>query len=230
VGAKQPVYATVQTRLRAFIREEGLEPGARLPSERDLARTLGVSRTSLRQAMTALRVEGLIDVRRGAGIYLLRGADDVVPPIAAELGVAHPELPDVGEVRNALEALAARCAATRRGDDDMAAMVAALRLMEEEIAAGGSSLAGDRAFHQAVLAAAHNDILAKLLDSIADGASRIAEASLQRRGQAERSLTAHRLILDAIVARESEEAQQLMFRHLELTGEIVPAAGNGNAP
>jgi DNA-binding FadR family transcriptional regulator len=62
------------------------------------------------------------------------------------------------------------------------------------------------------------------LETIAEGAARIASASLSRPGQAERSLAAHRLVLDAIVARESELAERLMYEHLELTGEISPLA------
>jgi GntR family transcriptional repressor for pyruvate dehydrogenase complex len=217
---REPVYASVQAKLREFVRQVGLEPGGRLPAERELARQLGVSRTSLRQALTALRVEGLVDIRHGDGIYLLRSVDDVVPPIAAELGAAHPELPALGEVRNALEALAAQNAALRRTDDDLGAMVAALRLMEHEIADGEPGLRGDRTFHDAVLRAAGNEVLAKLLDAISDGSERIAQASLSRAGQPERSLAAHRLILDAIVMREPELARSLMYDHLDLTGEI----------
>ena len=216
-----PVYASVQAKLREFVRQENLGPGDRLPSERQLALQLAVSRTSLRQALTALRVEGLVDIRHGNGIYLLRAADDTIPPIAADLAAAHPELPELGEVRNALEALAAWGAALRRGDEDLAAMVAAARMMEREIADGEPGLRGDRAFHRAVLHAASNEVLTTHLDAIEEGSERIARASLSRAGQPERSLAAHRLILDAILAREADLARRLMSDHLELTGEIA---------
>jgi GntR family transcriptional repressor for pyruvate dehydrogenase complex len=230
-----PIYASVQTKLREFVVAEGLHPGARLPAERELARRLGVSRTSLRQALTVLRVEGLVDVRRGDGIYLVRDANDVIPPIAGELGAAHPELPALGEVRNALEAFAARSAALRRTDADLGEMVAALRLMESELAGGQPGLLGDRAFHASVQSASRNDVLDRLLLLIADGAERIAEASLSRPGQPERSLAAHRLILDAIIAREPDDANRLMYDHLELTGrfsngEAAPGGHDGAVP
>ena len=220
---REPIYASVQAKLRDFVAGASLEPGDRLPAERELARRLEVSRTSLRQALTALRVEGLVDVRHGDGIYLLRAVDDVIPPIAAELGAAHPELPALGEVRNTLEALAAQAAAQRRADEDLAAMVEALRLMEREIADGEPGLRGDREFHRAVLVAARNEVLTKLLDAIADGSERIAHASLSRPGQPDRSLAAHRMILDAIVMRESDLARRLMYDHLDLTGTISQA-------
>jgi GntR family transcriptional repressor for pyruvate dehydrogenase complex len=105
-GRRAPVYATIAASVRELAIRAGLKSGDRLPSERELARRLGVSRTSLREALTALRIEGLIDVLHGNGIYLLRDPTDTIPPIGAELGRLHPELTALGEVRNALEALA----------------------------------------------------------------------------------------------------------------------------
>ena len=95
--------------------------------------------------------------------------------------------------------------------------------MEREIADGEPGLRGDREFHRAVLAAARNEVLTKLLDAIADGSEQIAQASLSRAGQPERSLAAHRMILDAIVMRESDLARRLMYDHLDLTGAISRA-------
>lgn len=214
------VYVTIRDGIRAFVREQRLAPGDRLPSERWLAEQLGVSRTSLRQALTALRVEGLIEVRHGHGMRLIRSMDDVVPPIAAEILHAHPRVQAAGEVRNALEGLAARLAAQRRDADDLEAMVAGIREMEHEIRAGEPGLNGDRHFHAAVLAAARNDVLTELLRAVAEDSARIAEASLGRSGQPARSLAAHRLIFEAVSARDAEEARQLMDEHLEISGQI----------
>jgi GntR family transcriptional repressor for pyruvate dehydrogenase complex len=214
------VYASLREGIREFIRSERLQPGDRLPSERRLSAQLGVSRTSLRQALTALRVEGLIEVRRGQGMQLIRSIDDVVPPIAAGILEAHPSVAAAGEVRNALEALAAKLAAQRRDADDLEAIVAGIREMDAEIRYGDPGLNGDRMFHAAILAAARNDVLIEMLGSVAEHSARIAEASLARPGQPARSLTAHRLIFEAISARDAEEARQLMDEHLEITGQI----------
>ena len=214
------VVTNVQRDIRDFIRTEGLHPGDRLPPERRLANQLGVSRTSLRQGLTALRVEGLIEVRQGQGIHLLRSVDDVVPPIPADLLETHPDLAEAGEVRNALEALAAKLAAERRDPSDIEEMVAAIRHMDSEVRSGQPGVIGDRMFHQAVLNAACNQVLTRLLDAVADQAGQIAKASLSRAGQPARSLSAHRLICEAITARDAEQARQLMDEHLEITGHI----------
>ncbi|MHB8691693.1 MAG: FadR/GntR family transcriptional regulator [Solirubrobacteraceae bacterium] len=214
------MVASVQSDIREFIRSERLQPGDRLPPERRLAGLLGVSRTSLRQGLTALRVGGLIEVRHGHGMHLLRSIDDVVPPIPADVLETHPELAEVGEVRNALEGLAAKLAARRRDADDIEAMVAGIREMDAEIRRGEPGLLGDRRFHQAVLDAARNPVLARLLGAVAEHSERIAEASLSRAGQPARSLSAHRLIFEAISARDADQARQLMDEHLEITGQI----------
>jgi GntR family transcriptional repressor for pyruvate dehydrogenase complex len=214
------VVSGVQSDIREYIRRERMEPGDRLPSERQLASLLGVSRTSLRQGLTALRVEGLIEVRHGHGTHLLRSVDDVVPPIAARVLETHPDLAEAGEVRNALEALAAKLAAERRDADDIEAMVVGIREMDAEVRRGEPGLTGDRMFHRAVLNAARNPVLADLLDVVADRAEHIAEASLSRPGQPARSLSAHRLIFEAITARDADQARQLMDEHLEITGRI----------
>jgi GntR family transcriptional repressor for pyruvate dehydrogenase complex len=116
-------------------------------------------------------------------------------------------------------------------------MVIAQRLMEGEIAEGKSGLDGDSAFHASVRLASHNEVLNRLLLLIAAGTKRIAEASLSRPGQPERSLAAHRLILDAIIAREPEEAHRRMYDHLELTGRfsngeaaLTPRMGEDDPP
>ncbi len=210
-------------RIRELALAAGLDAGDRLPAERELARRLGVSRTSLREALTALRIEGMIEVQHGNGIYLLRSPAETIPPIAAELARANPQLPALGEVRNALEALAAELAAARRDDQDLARMVEAVRAMEAAIGDGEAGIEGDRRFHAAILAAARNPLLDDLLGSLADGTAQIAAASLRRDGQPPRSLAAHRLILDAVILRDAEPAGRLMREHLELTGQMLSA-------
>jgi GntR family transcriptional repressor for pyruvate dehydrogenase complex len=219
--ARRPVFASIAARVLELAVAEGLDAGDRLPAERELARRLGVSRTSLREALTALRIEGVVEVQHGNGIYLLRSPAETIPPITADLSRDHPNLPALGEVRNTLEALAAELAATRRGDAELARMVESIREMEASITAGVDGVDGDRRFHTAVLDAAQNPVLAELLDSLAEGSAQIAVASLGRTGQPPRSLSAHRLILDAIIVRDAELARRLMREHLVLTGQML---------
>lgn len=217
---RAPVFASTAARIRELALAEGLGAGDRLPAERELARRLGVSRTSLREALTALRIEGMVEVQHGNGMYLLRSPSETIPPIAADLVRANPQLPALGEVRNTLEALAAELAALRRDDEDLARMVEAVRAMYAAISEGHAGIEGDRRFHAAILGAARNPLLEDLLRSLAEGT---APASLRRGGQPPRSLAAHRQILDAIIVRDADLARRLMREHLELTGQMLSA-------
>jgi GntR family transcriptional repressor for pyruvate dehydrogenase complex len=105
------VYEEVVERLLAFVSDAQLQPGDRLPPERQLARDLEVSRSTLRQALTVLRVMGLVDVRHGVGVHLVRPVADRVPPIDDASVLADPQIPFVKDLREALETHAAWLAA-----------------------------------------------------------------------------------------------------------------------
>lgn len=183
-------------------------------TERELASKLGVSRTSIRQALTALRVRGIVEVRHGDGIYLMRESNDLVDALAQGLIESHAHLPAINEVREAVEPRAARLAARRRTDADVEAMRAALERMREEIAAGQPGLEGDAAFHLNLIAAAHNEVLTALYEHLTPGLSQSAQASLVRPEQPERSLREHERVLDAVVGADEEGAELAMRLHV----------------
>jgi GntR family transcriptional repressor for pyruvate dehydrogenase complex len=210
----RPLYERVVQRLEELIRTEELQPGDRLMTERDLAQKLGVSRTSIRQALTALRVRGIVEVRHGDGIYLVREANDLVGTLAEGLIESHAHLPAINEVREAVEPRAARLAARRRTPEDVEAMRAALGRMREEIGGGQPGLQGDSAFHHALIAAAHNEVLTAMYEHLAPGLEQSSQASLVRPGQPERSLREHERVLDAVVAADQEGAELAMRLHV----------------
>ena len=228
-GRRQPLYERVVQRLEALIRAEELQPGDRLIAERELAGRLGVSRTSVRQALTALRVRGIVEVRHGDGIYLLRHTDDLLGTLAEGLIESHRHLPAINEAREAIEPYAARLAARRRTDDDTAALHAALDLMREEIGRGDSGAGGDERFHAAVMAAAHNEVLTTLYEQLASGLATTSQASLAREGQPARSLADHEAVMRAIEARDEERAELTMRLHVRQFSdlEMAPRDENG---
>lgn len=217
---RRPVYEQVAERLRTLIEAERLVPGDRLPGERDLAARLRVSRSTVRQALTVLRVMGLVEIRHGTGAYLMRAVDDVIPPIPLESVGGVPLLPAVSEVREVLESHAARLAARHRTAAHLADMAHSIAAMELEIGSGVNGDEGDERFHFAVVAAAENPVLADLLLRLDPSIRRIARASLQRAGQPPRSLATHRLIFEAITRQDEEQAARLMFDHLVVTGAV----------
>lgn len=215
---RSKLYAQVVDRIRAHVAESGLHAGDRLPSERDLAERLGVSRASVKQAIVVLEVAGLLDVRHGGGTYLRRDHLDVEP--VEELIARRRRLPDVLEAREALETKLAELAATRRTRADLDAMDGALEFMAAEVAGDGSGAEGDRRFHAAVTAAAYSSLLAEFMRSIADQITESRTESLRQPGRPARSLEQHRKIAEAIRAGDPRAAAAAMRRHVQTVSKV----------
>lgn len=216
---RSPLYEQVVQRLREFIDVEQLKPGDRLMSERELAERLGVSRTSVRQALTVLRVQGLVEIRHGDGVYLVNPPGDVVGSLALEVANSEVDHPMIWEVREGIEVQAARLAARRRTDDDLRHMADALAAMAASIAEGGDGIIGDRHFHQALAEASHNPLLAQLYEQMRDVIDRTSEASLTRPGRPPVSLHEHEAIYEAVERRDEEAAAQRMREHIVVSGQ-----------
>jgi GntR family transcriptional repressor for pyruvate dehydrogenase complex len=214
------LYEEVVERLRELIDVQQLKPGDRLMSERELAERLGVSRTSVRQALTALEVMGLVRVRHGGGVFLTRPPDTVLPSLATELLDRYERLPAVIEVREAVETQTARLAARRRDEADLQAMRDSLDRMEALIESGGEPADADAAFHTAIVRAARNPLLERLWDDLAEPIDQTRRASLARPGRPPRSLAAHRAILEAIEAGDEDGAAARMRDHLSVVGDL----------
>jgi DNA-binding FadR family transcriptional regulator len=137
------LYRQIADQIRALIRRGEFATGSRLPPERDLARQLGVSRPSVREALIALEVEGLVDVRIGSGIYV-RAPDAAVATDAPEATAGPFELL---RARYVIESECAALAAKSAKRAQVAAIGEALDEMDREMEEGRQPLPGDRLFH-----------------------------------------------------------------------------------
>ena len=222
---RSPLYEQVVERLRQFIDVQELKPGDRLMSERELAERLGVSRTSVRQALTVLRVQGLVEIRHGDGVYLVTPPGDVIGSLALEVANSEVDHPMIWEVREGIEVQAARLAARRRTDDDLRHMADALAATAASIAEGGDGIIGDRHFHRALAEASHNPMLAQLHEQMRDVIDRTSEASLTRPGRPAVSLHEHEAIYEAIERGDEDAAARRMREHIVLSGERLLGGG-----
>jgi len=215
---RRRLYEQLAARLLDYIEVTGLGIGDRLPSERDLAQALQVSRASVRQATVALEVRGTLEVRHGDGIYLRSLPND--SGRLMELTTQRHRLPAILEAREALETQLAALAASRRTEADVAAMDEALDVMAADIDAGGLGEEGDRLFHEAVTRAAHSPLLADFMTGLAVPISETRRSSLGEPGRPRRSLSAHRQILEAIRRGDASGARQAMRRHVKMVADI----------
>ena len=195
-----------------------MAPGDQFPPERELARHLQVSRTSIRQSIVVLQASGFVDVRHGEGIFLrrTRGFGESLQKLLER----RRRLPDVLEARSALEVKLAELAAARRSQEDLASMQAALDRMEQEIRSGGLGTEGDAAFHHAIAIAARNEVLLHLIDAMADVIQESRVESLSEPGRPPRSLEAHRRIIVGISAGRPEMAAEAMRLHLREVADV----------
>jgi GntR family transcriptional repressor for pyruvate dehydrogenase complex len=207
-----------------------LQPGERLPSERELGEQFGVSRTVIREAVRALAAKGVIDVRTGSGLRVAAVAPSTVSESMSLFLRASTTLdyPKVHEVRAMLEVEIAGLAAQRATDEDIAEMREVCEQMEGEVDVEAASL-HDVEFHRAIARGTHNELHLLLLDSIGDALIEIRRENLAS-GSRDDAIASHREILDRIAARDAEGARRAMRAHLENVDEHwrrrarVPAA------
>lgn len=201
------------------VRDHGIQPGDRLPAERELAARLGVSRASVSQAMIALEVQGIVVVRHGDGTYLRRNPVDDDAPLPALMD-RRRRLPEVLEARDALEAKLAELAAARRTEADLAAIDDALEAMSAAIRSGDIATEEDERFHSAVTAAAHNTVIANLMHRLAVPLEEMRLESLSQPGRPPLSLASHQRIAAAIRRSDPGAAAAAARAHVELVGDV----------
>lgn len=212
------LHERVAARVLSHIVQNDLAEGDRIPSEREIARRLAVSRSSVRQAIAGLVTAGVLSTRHGGGTFVARLDLDSEP--LASVARRRALLPSVHEARRILEVPAAALAAERRDDADLETIERALALMASEIAAGEVGARGDAAFHAAVTAAAHNPAIRRLMERIEDDVAETRSESLSQDDRPRRSLDDHRRIADAIASGDAEAAATAMRLHLDHVGDV----------
>lgn len=199
--------------------ETDLAPGDKLPPERELAETLDVSRTSVREALQWLEQRRLVDRRPGRGTVVL-APDHRVRNLADELDPGARERADVSELRTLIEPQVAGLAAARATDADLV-------LLERTLAdshAGLSpeeSLALDLAFHAQLAHASGNPLLTSLCEVVAGWSHDVRRRSHTTRVGRRSSVRWHRAILDAVAGHDAEAATTAMTEHLAEVARLV---------
>ena len=214
------IYEHIVEQIQALIGEGRLQPGDQLPPERVLAETFRVSRTSVREALRALELSGLVEGRQGGGTFVRTpSADDLVQPLASVLLAGKQELADVLEVREMIEPALARMAAERAGDDQVAEMEAILERQAEKVRRGETYPEEDAAFHHVIAVAAGNPLVLRLLGVLMDLLHEVRAGYLQGGGRPKRSLDGHQRILNAIKQRDGQAAYQATLEHISQVRE-----------
>ena len=218
---RQKVYEAVAEQIERLILRK-LKPGDKLPSERELAETLCVSRSSIRDAIRSLELMGMVEPRQGAGTIVREiSSDSLVNPLANARKRKEELIGELLDFRMMLEPPLAARAATRVSSDEVSEMEEILERQEKKVRGGESTIGEDSEFHYAVALASGNSVVLKVLDTLMDLLRDSRERSLQVEGRQQKSVAGHRRILDALKRHDSEAAKVAMRRHIEDVEEIV---------
>jgi GntR family transcriptional repressor for pyruvate dehydrogenase complex len=216
---RNKVYQEVAKQLERHITEE-LKPGDLLPPERQLVQMLGVSRSSVRDAIRSLELKGLLEPRQGIGTVVC--SPDATPgPLATALLEKRKMVAELLDVRNMIEPPLAGRAALHASRDEIAEMEEILVRQEAKVRGGELGIDEDSEFHYNIALASDNSAVLKIVDVLMDLLRETRERTLQVEGRQEKSLAGHHRILSALKRGDAGAAEAAMRRHLQEVESIV---------
>nr|WTB32078.1 FadR family transcriptional regulator [Streptomyces sp. NBC_00830] len=221
-GRARSVSDALVAHLEQLIALGELGPGDRLPAERDLAESLSVSRTSLREALHQLEAKHLVERRPGRGTVVLAppAQAEVLRTMLADLADADRELANVAELRTVIEPKVAEFAALCATSADLLQMDDILHVTDENLR-GAKSLELDIQFHLTLARASHNPLLTALTTMVSSWTTPVRKESHSTREGRRVSLAGHRAIRDAIEARDPAAAARAMSLHLTDIDQLI---------
>ena len=224
----QRLYEKVAEQIGLLIAAGEFKPGDRLPSERELARELDVSRPVLREALVRLEISGFVEVRGGSGCFVI-GAPNATPPAILDGG---PSLFEVIHARGLIEEEIAGLAAENAAPDAISDLEETLTAMRADIASGRDTRETDRLFHTRLAEMAGNSVLAGILDDLwgymaAPVFSRLG-ANSGLRDTDSMTIIEHMKIIEAVAARDVPGARAAMARHIERVRKVLLEGTGGD--
>ncbi len=220
-------YEEITNQLHAMIRDGTLKVGDKLPSTKEMAEQFGVGRSTMREALSALKAMGLIEIRQGGGCRVIAAHHDRIElPEADSLRMNKVLFQELLEVRLALEVSIAALAAEKRTDEDVKGLDNIIQEMERSL---GNDLEGERLdllFHQSLAAMTHNSLMVQLFDSMMN----YVETAIQHirrvelyanQAVADELFRQHIRIFQAVKAGDAAEASNSTKLHLKDVGAIL---------
>lgn len=205
----------VARRLLELFTSGSIEPGTRLPPERQLSESLGVGRSAVREALAALEILGIVDVRPGSGTYLRGTASELLPQtLRWGLLIGERNTGELLELRSGLEIYVARLAAIRADDAAKAALSAQLERMRVGTHDLKKFAAADREFHQGLANAAGNAALIDMLHVVRSLLQVYADRAVSSEDEAEAAVVEHDRIFRAIQSSDDDAAASAMAAHM----------------
>lgn len=215
-AAGAPVTERVLRHIRRLIQRRRLRPGDRLPTERELAREMGVSRPTVRAGLRSLAAMGLLQARRGAGTFIPEAPTLDSEPLSLLAALHDFSVDEIFEARSVLEVSAVGLSAQRATPDQTAGMAELLAGMFAALDDPQAFLVQDVRFHRAVAAGSNNSVLAALVEMVSALLYERRRTTVERARDLRESAEMHRRIYECIRRRDSAAARAAMADHLRL--------------
>lgn len=194
--------------------EKKISPGEKLPNEPELARQLGVSRATLREAIRELVTQGVLEVRRGRGTFVSPRVTEINDFGFSTLEQVRGQLRDLFELRAVFEPEMAALACRRATREELADILARGEQVAAAIRAGEDRTRADREFHAAIVRATHNEFMTRLLPVISQAVETAIISGEHGEQLAEHTLRDHALLMEFFEKRDPEGARHAMAIHM----------------
>ena len=199
-----------------IVDEHRYVPGSKLPNENELSGELGVSRTTLREAISFLAAQGVLEIRRGKGTFVAESLPAEGLDLTALAGVrSRVRAKDLFEMRLIFEPATVALACQRAGDEELRLIRRKAERVEEIAAAGGDWPLADQEFHWAIIKASHNEYMRRLYPIINSAVNEILQISQNRQQMQDIALRDNRMILDFLLRRDEAGARYAMSIHMK---------------
>lgn len=218
MGEKRKAKLSEQTADRMYemiVEERQYAPGSKLPNENELSEILDVSRTTLREAISFLVAQGVLEIRRGKGTYVSEELPTVGLDMTALAGIrSRVRAKDLFEMRLIFEPATVALACQRATDDELRQIARKAERVERVAAEGGDWPLADQEFHWAIIKTSHNEYMRRLYPIINSAVNEILQITENRQHMQTIALSDNRMILDFLLKRDEVGARHAMSIHI----------------
>lgn len=217
--ARRSSYEEITEQIKNQIRNGNILPGDKLPSTKELAEKFAVGRSTMREALSALKAMGLIDIRQGEGCTVRQITTSEWDIQLDTLRMSRETILELIEARKSVEVSNAALAAEKRTEEDLLAFDAIIQQMSQELGDEQAGEKADLAFHLTLAKATHNSVLVHLFESISDTMETAIRDTRRHYMYADKDVSVqllreHKAIYAAIAAGDAEKAGETMKSHL----------------
>ena len=199
-----------------IVEEARYAPGSKLPNENELSKALEVSRTTLREAISFLVAQGVLEIRRGKGTFVAEELPAAGMDLSSLTGLrARERARDLFEMRLIFEPATVALACQRASMEELKQIQKKAERMEQIAAAGGDWPLADQEFHWAIIRASHNEYMRRLYPIINNAVNDLMQLAQNRQRMEETAIRDNKLILEFLLRRDEEGARHAMTIHMK---------------